>query len=925
MNGSTIERKVLWGFGLALLFVCGLAVLTYFAERNVRDATLAASRTQHLLLQIANLRYRFSASEAHQRAFLISREPRTLQDRDQALAAVKGAIAELKSLTADEFAQQGRLAQLEQALAERIVLLNDNVELARREGLVAIAAFFAKGGTQSQREREDRILEDIEQAEIQRLASREADIRQASNLANGATLVLVLAMTLLLATLFLRIRGDMRERLAADADRAEAARLDRSQSRALALFNASLDRGDTLGRLLALLAEDHPYPAGAFCGYDEWQGLFRCEATRGIPAGVLKEFRRGEGLVGQAAAGEGLAVLEAPSAGFVFETGIAAVRPAALLMCPVRYQERTLGVLTLAASRVPSEAERSFVEKLASQLAIALHNARLYGDLRLLSDQLRQRGEEIATKNAELERANEMKSQFLANMSHELRTPLNAIIGFSEVIRDGMAGPLSEQQARFMRDIHGSATHLLDLINDILDLSKVEAGAMELEVAPVDLAPLLENSAAMLREKAAVQRIRLALQASPALVPFLADARRIKQMVFNLLSNAIKFTPEGGSVTVTANLVPREAVPLEVGAAAEQWVEIGVADTGIGIGEDEIGRLFQPFVQLDSSLGRRHAGTGLGLSLVRQFALLHGGNVAVSSRPGEGSRFRFWLPYHPADGAAQPTSVQAATAVGPSEEGQPLAMVVEDDPIAAQLVRVHLAAEGFRVLHAKSAEEALELLKTRRPRLITLDILLPGMDGLQMLERLREDPAINHIPVVIISVADQARKGFSLGAASVLQKPIAREELLHVLEGLGLRQTPDRRAKVLVVDDEPHAVETIARSLEEHGCEVVRTYSGREAIDVSRKSAFDLIVLDLLMPEMSGFEVADALKSDPRTAVVPVLALTQKIVGSEDHAALKGRVLRIIEKAEFRPEDLIREVRRAVAASMANKKEESNG
>ncbi len=923
MNGSTIEHKVLWGFGLALLFVSGLAILAYFAERNVWEATHAAKRTQHLLLQIANLRYQFSASEAHQRAYLISNEPKTLRERDETIAAAKRIIAELKALASNELSQQGRLAQLEQALAERIALLNNNIEMVRRDGLVAFAHFFTEGGTQSQREREDRILADIEQEEIWRLASHEADIRQASSLANGATVVLVLAMALLLSTLFLRIRGDMRERLAADAMRAEAARLDRSHSRALALFNASLDRSDTLERLLVLLAEDEPYPAGAFCGYDEWKGVYRCEATRGIPSGMVKEFRRGEGLVGQAAQGERLVVLEAPAEGFVFETGVASVRPAALLMCPVRYQERTLGVLSLAASRVPSEAERSFVEKLASQLAIALHNVRQYGDLRLLSDQLRQRGEEIAQKNAELEHANEMKSQFLANMSHELRTPLNAIIGFSEVIRDGMAGPLADQQAQFMKDIHGSATHLLDLINDILDLSKVEAGAMELEVAPVDLTPLLENSTAMLREKAAVQRIRIALEASPDVGPFLADARRIKQMVFNLLSNAIKFTPEGGSVTVTANLVPRNAVPAEVAATADQWVEIGVTDTGIGIEAGEIGRLFQPFVQIDSSLGRRHTGTGLGLSLVRQFALLHGGNVAVDSRVGEGSCFRIWLPYQPAGSAAE--LPEPASVAPPLPEGPAVAMVVEDDPVAAQLIRLHLGAEGFRVLHVKNAEEALEMLKIQRPKLITLDILLPGMDGLQMLERMREDPAISDIPVVIISMADHARKGFALGAAAVLQKPIVKEDLLHALDGLGLRQTPARPASVLVADDEPHAVETIAKALEERGYKVTRTHGGREALELARSTPFDLIVLDLLMPEMSGFEVADALKSDPRTVAIPVLAMTQKIVSSEDHAALKGRVLRIIEKSEFRPEDLIREVRRAVSASMATKKEHNNG
>ncbi|MEK7752753.1 MAG: ATP-binding protein, partial [Acidobacteriota bacterium] len=301
----------------------------------------------------------------------------------------------------------------------------------------------------------------------------------------------------------------------------------------------------------------------------------------------------------------------------------------------------------------------------------------------------------IAIKNAELEQADAMKSEFLANMSHELRTPLNAIIGFSEILKDGMAGTLTDEQNGFILDIHASGEHLLALINDILDLSKVEAGMMELEPELVDLGQLLQASLTVVKEKAMVHRLRLALEAQPDLPPFAADPRRLKQIVYNLLANAVKFTPDGGSITLAARRVPRSGVCLPANTAgfmlplppqeAGEYCEISVSDSGIGIDAGDMEKLFRPFVQIESNLARQYQGTGLGLAMVKNLAELHGGTVAVTSEPERGSRFTVWLPLR----AALPAKAAPRAAALPLEQrgpGKPLALVIEDDDAAARII-----------------------------------------------------------------------------------------------------------------------------------------------------------------------------------------------------------------------------------------------
>ncbi len=523
-------------------------------------------------------------------------------------------------------------------------------------------------------------------------------------------------------------------------------------------------------------------------------------------------------------------------------------------------------------------------------------------------------------KNIELVHASRMKSEFLATMSHELRTPLNAIIGFSEALKDGLVGPMSASQQEYMGDIFSSGQHLLSLINDILDLSKVEAGMMELDLDDVDLNSLLSNSLSIVKEKALAQHIHLKLDIGEDLgVPRL-DMRKTKQIVYNLLSNAVKFSPRGASVTLGARRVPRSAVGKLPGAwpvfgfplAANEYtefLEILVDDSGIGISRPDMATLFQAFRQIDSSLARKFEGTGLGLAMVKQLVELHGGTVAMASAVGEGSRFAAWLPLRSGGSVLPHASVDAAP------EARRTALVIADDSDGAELIRMLLEAEGFAVVAASSVGEALALAASQTIDLITFDLMSPDLDGQQFLVRIRDGELLANVPVVVLAGDGQDSIGVAGGAAAVLEKPVTPGQLKLSLAGLGLLPVAEHIHTVLVVDDDAKAVELIAAMLPTHAYAVIRAYGGSEAIALATKLQPDLILLDLMMPDVTGFDVVRVLHGQPETMTIPILVVTAKDVTAADRDALsadRDRAIRIVEKSGFNKNQFLAEVRRAL-------------
>ncbi|MDQ6602594.1 MAG: response regulator, partial [Chloroflexota bacterium] len=507
----------------------------------------------------------------------------------------------------------------------------------------------------------------------------------------------------------------------------------------------------------------------------------------------------------------------------------------------------------------------------------------------------------------------QMKSEFLANMSHELRTPLNAIIGFSELLQEQFYGPLNTEQDEYLTNIRTAGEHLLGLINDILDLSKIEAGRMELDLEDLDLPHLLASSITIVKEKAHTHGVRLSVDAGDTGAT-IADARKLKQIVFNLLSNAVKFTPSGGTVALSAR-------------TDGEVVEIAVADTGTGIGAEDQQKLFREFTQVDGSLSRRHEGTGLGLALTKRLVELHGGTIAVRSALGEGSTFTVRMPIRRTEDSGLRTERESAFPQSSSRpEGiqspqssrqVPRILVIEDDDPTAELIAAYLESAGYETRRARNGEEGLQLARELQPDGITLDVMMPVMDGWTFLQEFSADAELSKIPVIVLSLASDLKHGYSLGAAAVLGKPIRRDELFAALAKSNLLPTGGHPARVLVVDDDPKAVDLVSDYLASFGHHVHKAYGGAHGIAIADDEHPDLVILDLMMPEVNGFMVVDKLRENPRTSDIPIIILTAKIVSADERRRLNGHIVAIAEKSGIDRAAFLSEVNRAVRLSAA--------
>ncbi len=445
-----------------------------------------------------------------------------------------------------------------------------------------------------------------------------------------------------------------------------------------------------------------------------------------------------------------------------------------------------------------------------------------------------------------------------------------------------------------------------------------------LDLESVQISSLFANSLSIIKEKAQARHIALGLDAPAELGSIRADARKVKQIVYNLLSNAVKFSTDGGQVTLCAVTVHREKVGVLKGTRAgrsfplpdndfDEFLEISVNDKGIGISPEGLEALFKPFSQIDSGLSRKFEGTGLGLAMIKLLAELHGGTLAVESAVGEGSRFTVWLPLRGKEESHSPARlmIEPRVTILP---GDRIALVVEDDFKSADLIRVHLEAEGFKVLHALTAEAAFVLAEQRELSLITLDIMLPKMDGWEFLARLKRMPKLQNIPIVIVSIVADRNKGFALGAAAVMQKPISRQELYASLTDLDLIPLgTGEDLRILVIDDDPTEVALIETYIDALAGKILRAYGGREGIEIAKRELPDLIVLDLMMPDVNGFDVVRALHDDPATASIPILVVTAKQINAEDRDKLNGYVSTVMEKSDFDAGHFAIEIRRAMS------------
>ncbi len=505
---------------------------------------------------------------------------------------------------------------------------------------------------------------------------------------------------------------------------------------------------------------------------------------------------------------------------------------------------------------------------------------------------------ELVETRSRAEEASSAKSQFLANMSHELRTPLNAIIGYSEMLQEDAE---EEGVPAFIPDlekIHSAGRHLLALINDILDLSKIEAGKMDLYVETFDLAKVLDDVATTIQPLIAKNGNRLDVTARGAVGAMHSDVTRLKQVLLNLLSNAAKFTEKG----VIRMEVERHDAP-DSGQAG--WITIWVHDSGIGMTDQQMAKLFEAFAQAESSTAKRFGGTGLGLAISRRFCQMMGGDILVDSTPGKGSTFTVRLPVTAPTGQVAPEETEAPTVATGTTRG--CVLVVDDTEVSRALVRRTIEREGFTVVEAASGPDALRLAREVQPDCITLDVLMPGMDGWTVLGALKEDPALASIPVIMISVLDERHLGLALGASEYLTKPVERQRLRSVLHRL---VGDPENCSVLIVDDDPAMRDSLGRALTKEGWEVVTAAHGGEGLERVAESMPTVILLDLMMPGMDGFDFLDAFRKMPTAAGVPVVVLTAKELSKEDRERLNGGVARILQKSPDGLGDFLTELRR---------------
>ena len=643
-------------------------------------------------------------------------------------------------------------------------------------------------------------------------------------------------------------------------------------------ISSTLDPDEVLTTIVEHAVELSGADGGSLMEYDEVTRLFRVRTAYGTSQDVLERLKSSrihvdETLVGRAAT-SGVPVQVPDLAEVDLDPHLQVLVDAgwrSLVAIPLARPDRIVGVLVVRRLTTGAFDEETcdMLTAFASQSAVALTNARLYQQLEL--------------QRRELAETSQHKSDFLASMSHELRTPLNAVIGFSEVLLERMFGELNERQAEYVTDILDAGRHLLALLNDVLDLSKVEAGRMELEFTTFPPGDAIHSVLTLLRERAVRHGVELLVDVDGAPAQVTADELRFKQVLLNLIGNAVKFTPDGGTVTVRC-------------WGDESELVVTVQDTGVGIAEADQSRIFDSFQQGTRSASHAE-GTGLGLTLTRRIVELHGGRIWLESDVGRGSTFGVVLPRRAAPVPAVPTWREPAL-----DDGRPAVVVIEDDPHSSELVGVHLSAAGLRPVPVRTGEEGLDAVRALRPTAVVLDIHLPGIDGWDVLSSIKSDPQLASTPVVVVSVLPERGRGYALGASDYLVKPVSREDLLGAVWRAVAERVdhgPDRPRDVVVIDDDVVALELIRATLEPRGWAVTTCSGGAEAISVIQTLVPSVVLVDLVMPGIDGFAVIDALRGDPRTAGTPVVVLTAKSLTAKDRRRLEGRIEFVASKGEL--------------------------
>ncbi len=583
--------------------------------------------------------------------------------------------------------------------------------------------------------------------------------------------------------------------------------------------------------------------------------------------------------------------------GRLFADEIQRIGMKTLITMPLVVQGELQGVL-----EVPTIKQKQYADRQLEVLSVAANDLAGGMSRKRLVDELRMKNLELETQTQKTLEASDTLKKFLAMFSHELRSPLNSIIGFSELLSTQGDELPPETVQDFMKNINMSGRHLQQIINDILDLSKIEAGRMELHIASYPISYFRENVERVLASDIAERKIRLEFDVSSELDELVVDQTRFKQILLNLVSNAVKFSNHSGTVIVKVDRV-------------ENDIQFSVRDEGLGIRPEELPTLFKPFRQALSGKERNQGGMGLGLAITKKLVELHRGTISIESEWGKGTTVTLRIPMVVDQSSERALQAEMLLEALQRENKtlangkKPLALLVEDAKPAAELLRRYIESAGYRVEVARNGVDAVDMAKRLRPNVITLDLQLPLKDGWQVMRELKRHPLCKHIPVVIVSIVDEKNLGFSLGAVDYFVKPVNRDDLIQALDRVHLvAKSGTRKPSVLVIDDDRAATDLIQVILENEGYHVLKAFHGRDGVELAARERPDLIILDLIMPETSGFNVAYQLKQIPATRSIPIIILTSMEIDPTMQERLESYVAGLMSKSSFTKRDLLREI-----------------
>ncbi|BBF72647.1 two-component system sensor histidine kinase/response regulator (plasmid) [Sphingomonas bisphenolicum] len=969
--------------GLIVGLVLGLAfflISTWLAYSNIqalRDADKAIRHTHEVLIALDDVLSTAKDAETGQRGYLLTGTNAYLEPYRTAVAALPARLAALKTLTADNPVQQASLGPLNRHIDAKLAELRETIELRRAQGLTAAMGIVTSDRGKGEMDAIRAQLDGMAREEVRLREERMGDMADAARAAITSGVVSGLlgsALTIAIFVLLLR-NGRARARQewlqSGEVGLSEAMRGDKSVEQL----------GEDI---LAFLAEHTGLSGGALfkgeSGHFRRAAVVGVPADANMPS----SFNLKEGLLGKVAVdGKALVLEDVPEGYLTIGSAFGRDKPRHLVIVPAKADTQVNAVLELGFFKPVDPLVLDLLERVSPAIGIALRSARFRarlqdaleetqrqaGELQAQSEELRVSNEELeeqgralresqvrleqqqveleqtnsqleeqaqtletqrdeleragaalGAKAHELEQASQYKSDFLANMSHELRTPLNSLLILSKLLGDNPQGNLSDEQIKYANTIESSGNDLLTLINDILDLSKIEAGHIEIRPETVALQRLTGDLRRTFDPLAEKKGLGFDISLSDDCARTIeSDRMRLEQILKNLLSNAFKFTERG-------------QVSLAIERVDDASIRFAVRDTGIGISPEQQASIFEAFHQADATISRKFGGTGLGLSISRELARLLGARIALESRPGEGSTFTLTIPLA-YETVAQPTRrrfdpgpapVAAAPAIplrpapAPSAwsleddrasltEGNRVLLVIEDDAVFAQIVCELSRELGFQCVIAGNAEDAIKHAHEFKPSAIVLDLGLPDQSGLTVLDRLKHDDETRHIPIHVISAADQSQTALSLGAVGYHIKPVKREELAQVLEGLQAKLS-SRMRRVLIVEDDAVQRDAVGKLLGSEDVETIGVGTAAECLEQLRRETFDCMVLDLTLPDTSGFDLLETLSQEGDHGFPPVIVYTGHDLSADDEQRLRRYSSSIIIKGAKSPERLLDEV-----------------